>query len=420
MTEQLAKDSNTAGWKPGTYYWGKPENGYYLSTDEWVIRRHAEMLADAGVDVIIFDSTNDDSHPPEYRKIAATYEKMRAAGEPTPQIAFLASAKSITQVWNDLYLPGLYKDLWFQWKGKPLLLIGQQRGMPHIYQLPLDIQRFFSIRESWAWDSLPWYTDGRDQWPWVEHTPQRFGWHESPERPEAVGVAVAEHPLSAIGRSFHNGAEPPTNAQDLTPDTPRGLYFQEQWDRAIQLDPEFVFVTGWNEWTAGSMRMGKNISADLQRWDFYPGAVLGRAGHPIHTGDLYFIDQYNEEFSRDIEPMEGGHTDNYYYQLVANIRRYKGQHAPEPASLEQTIDLKGSFAQWDAVTPEYCDHVDDTMHRNEPGNFQAGPYVDDTGRNDIVAAKVARDKNYVYFYVRTQNPLTPAARPRLDATLYRC
>ena len=101
-----------------------------------MIRRHAEMLADAGVDVIIFDSTNDDSHPPEYRKIAATYEKMRAAGEMTPQIAFLASAKSITQVWNDLYLPGLYKDLWFQWKGKPLLLIGQQRGMPHIYQLP--------------------------------------------------------------------------------------------------------------------------------------------------------------------------------------------------------------------------------------------------------------------------------------------
>ena len=409
VTEQLAKDSNTAAWKPGTYYWGKPESGYYLSTDEWVIRRHAEMLADAGVDVIIFDSTNDDSHPPEYRKIAETYEKMRAAGEPTPQIAFLASAKSIIQVWNDLYGPGLYKDLWFQWKGKPLLLIGQQRGMPHIYQLPQEIQRFFSIRESWAWDSLPWYTDGRDQWPWVEHTPQRFGWHESPERPEAVGVAVAEHPLSAIGRSFYNRVEPPTNAQDITPDTPRGLYFQEQWDRAIQLDPEFVFVTGWNEWTAGSMRMGKNISADLQGWDFYPGALLGRAGHPIHTGDLYFIDQYNEEFSRDIEPMEGGHTDNYYYQLVANVRRYKGQHAPEPASLEQTIDLKGSFVQWDAVTPEYCDHVDDTIHRNEPGNFQAGPYVDDTGRNDIVAAKVARDKNYVYFYARTQNPLTPPA-----------
>ena len=32
--------------------------GYYLADDDWVIRKHAQMLTDAGVDVIIVDLTN--------------------------------------------------------------------------------------------------------------------------------------------------------------------------------------------------------------------------------------------------------------------------------------------------------------------------------------------------------------------------
>lgn len=81
---------------------------------------------------------------------------MRAEGERTPQIAFLASKNSVDQLWADVYSKGLYKDLWFQWKGKPLLMVGQQTGMQRIDQFPAPIQKFFTIRESWAWNSLPW------------------------------------------------------------------------------------------------------------------------------------------------------------------------------------------------------------------------------------------------------------------------
>lgn len=42
------------------FYWGEPLFGYYQDTDRWVLRKHAEMLADAGIDVIIFDCTNGD------------------------------------------------------------------------------------------------------------------------------------------------------------------------------------------------------------------------------------------------------------------------------------------------------------------------------------------------------------------------
>ena len=406
VTKTLLLQPDSSKWEKGTYYWGEPEAGYYLSTDEWVIRRHARMLADAGVDVIIFDATNDTSNEPVYSTILRVFESMRRQGELTPQIAFLASRLSIQEVWRDLYSRGLYRDLWFTWKGKPLLLTGQQHGMLPVEQLPSEIQDFFTIRESWAWDSLPWYRNGHDQWPWVAHTPQAAGWHEGPERPEAVSVAVAEHPLSAIGRSFHDGAEPETDRYDKTSVTDKGLYFQEQWDHALAVDPEFVFVTGWNEWMAGSMVMGPDVKKDLARWDFYPGARLSRAGHPLHPGDVYFIDQYNEEFSRDIEPMKGGHTDDYYYQLVANIRRYKGVHQADPVSVATTIDVKGSFDQWKPVTPEFEDHSFDTLPRQSPGNYQAGPYEDRSGRNDFVSMKVARDERNIYFYAKTREPIT--------------
>ena len=406
VTKTLETQPDSSKWAKGTYYWGEPEAGYYLSTDEWVIRRHAQMLADAGVDVIIFDATNDTTHQPVYSTILRVFETMRQQGERTPQIAFLASQRSIQEAWRDLYSKGLYRDLWFQWKGKPLLLTGQQRGMLPIEKLPTDIQEFFTIRESWAWDSLPWYRDGRDQWPWVAHTPQAAGWHEGPARPEAISVAIAQHPLSDIGRSFHHGVEPAADRYDKTPVTGDGLYFQEQWDHALAVDPEFVFVTGWNEWMAGSMVMGSNVKKDLAAWDFYPGAKLGRAGHPIHPGDVYFIDQYNEEFSRDAEPMKDGHTDNFYYQLAANIRRYKGMHEEDPVSVPKTIDVKGNFEQWQPVTPEYEDHSFDTVARHSPGNYQAGPYDDNSGRNDFVSLKVARDERNVYFYAKTREPIT--------------
>lgn len=406
VTKSLQEGQDTSKWTNGTYYWGEPEAGYYLATDEWVIRRNAQLLADAGVDVIIFDATNDVTYPKTYMKILGVYERMRAEGEKTPQIAFLASQRSVRELWTDFYSKGLYRNLWFNWKGKPLLLTGQQRGMVPVSQMSAEFRNFFTLRESWAWDSLPWYRDGHDQWPWIAHTPQAYGWHEGPNRPEEMPVAVAEHPLSAIGRSFHNGTEPPLDSHDLTASTNQGLYFQEQWDHAIAVDPEFVFVTGWNEWTAGSMTMGIDVDKSLAAWDFYPGAKLGRAGHPILPGDVYFIDQYNQEFSRDIEPMKGGHSDDYYYQLVANIRRYKGIHHPEPASVAQTIDLNNGFEQWDTVTPEFEDHGFDTLPRASEGNYAAGPYKDNSGRNDFLSMKVARDQRFVYFYAKTHEPIT--------------
>ncbi len=101
-----------------------------------------------------------------------------------------------------------------------------------------------------------------------------------------------------------------------------GYNFQEQWDRALEINPEFVFITGWNEWIAGRWF----------NWDVKPFA---------------FVDEYSAEKSRDIEPVKswGNNGDNYYMQLVSNIRKFKGMPEEEIASAAQTIDMN-NLATW--------------------------------------------------------------------------
>ena len=62
-----------------------------------------------------------------------------------------------------------------------------------------------------------------------------------------------------------------------------------------------------------------------------------------------FPDQYNDEYSRDIEPTKGALQDHYYYQLVNFVRQFKGARPIPTPSLSATIDLGGSMDQWKNV-----------------------------------------------------------------------
>jgi hypothetical protein len=367
------------------HWWGEPLFGYYRSDDEFVIRKHAQMLSDAGVDVIVFDVTNGFTYDETYLAICRVFADMRRLGQKTPQIAFLAHSGSdrvVKGLYQRFYAKGLYADLWFQWQGKPLC-------MTPAAGLDEAALNFFTLRDSWAWTKgHQWFGSGRDKWPWLDNHPQTPGWHETPQKPEQVSVCVAQHPTSNIGRSFHRGQEPPPAGRDPG----RGFCFAEQWERALEVNPEFVFVTGWNEWIA-------------QRFVSRNGGQPF-LGQPLTPGGTFFVDQYSQEFSRDIEPMKGGHGDNYYYQLAGNVRRYRGVRAL-PTVVSRPITVDDRFEDWTAVTPEFRDGIGDPVHRQHPGCGDAGIYLDDTGRNDIVAAKVSAGATNVYFYVRTRAPLTP-------------
>jgi hypothetical protein len=355
-----------------------------------VLRKHAQMLADAGVDVIIFDVTNQQSYPQSWKTLCRIYDQIRREGGQTPQIAFLCpfgDPKHVArELWEQLYSPGLYPDLWFRWEGKPLILAD-----PALTGLAPEIRGHFTFRKP-----QPDYfvgPIGPDQWGWLEVYPQHIFTNAAGAREQmAVGVAqnavdgklsVLSNPRS-LGRSFHDGREP------LPPDCDfSGRNFAEQWRRALQVDPEFLFITGWNEWIA--MRFDQHA--------------------PFHaSGPVTFVDEFNGEFSRDIEPMKGGHADDYYYQMIANIRRYKGVR-PLPPVTPQPITIDGRFRDWAAVEPEFRDTIGDPVKRDHAGWARDQLYVNQTGRNDIIAAKVSLDATNVYFYVRTRAPLTPFSDP---------
>lgn len=386
LTKIVAADPANPKYGPqgAFHWWGEPHLGYYLSGDEFVIRKHAQMLTDAGVDVVIFDVTNGFSYEDTILTVCRVYTEIRKTGRATPQIAFIANSgheKVVQGLYDRFYAKNLYPDLWFRWKGKPLFLTPSDNLGP-------ELKNFFAIRHSWAWsDPNAWFKDGRDKWTWLDHYPQKPGWHDNPTTPEALSVCVAQHPVSNIGRSFHDGQQPPPGLAE----TDKGICFAEQWKRALEVNPEFVFVTGWNEWVA-------------QRFVTDGGQPF--LGNPLPKGGTFFVDQYSREFSRDIEPMRGGHGDNYYCQLVANIRRFKGVRELPKASPARAIRIDGGFNQWKDVGPEYLDDIGDTAHRDNPGWNGAGPYVNTSGRNDFVGMKVARDETHLFFYARTREPIT--------------
>ncbi len=393
ITQILAKNPANPSWGPNGafHWWGEPEAGYYLAEDPWVIRRNLSMMADAGVDAIFFDVTNAFTYPETVKAVCETIRSMRAQGNAAPQIGFVTHARAAStqqKLWDEMYSKGLYSDLWFKWKGKPLIL-GERDASDNGKQLSDDIKNFFTWRYSWAWQP------GEGKWPWLDTSPQRINADpENPTRNEQTPVASASHPTSFLGKSFENGTQPPVDSQGLTPVTNEGRYFEQQWQGALKLDPEAVFVSQWNEWVA-------------QRFTVDGASGPPFLGKPTRKGDTYFVDVYNAEFNRDIEPMRGGWSDNYYFQLVSNIRKFKGARAVESASKPQTMKM-GDFGAWKTVGPEFLDTRGDTFHRNFKGYTGELRYLNTTGRNDIVSCKVARDKTNVYFLARTNKPLSPS------------
>lgn len=69
------------------------------------------------------------------------------------------------RLYKNVYKPALLKDLWFQWKGKPLLLCPPEAVTP-------DIDSAFTTRQSWAWSKgQKWFGDGKDKWTWADNAP---------------------------------------------------------------------------------------------------------------------------------------------------------------------------------------------------------------------------------------------------------
>ena len=119
-------DYNHPAWNnPGRYYWEQPLLGYYKTTDPWVLRKHAEMLADAGIDAVFFDCTNMTlTWKESYDVLMEVWDQAQKDGVKVPKIAFMLPFASpeygtpqLHMLYEDIYKPGRYPNLWFIWKG---------------------------------------------------------------------------------------------------------------------------------------------------------------------------------------------------------------------------------------------------------------------------------------------------------------
>jgi len=397
---EAMQDYHHPAWgdkQPGFFYWEQPLFGYYKTTDPWVLRKHAEMLADAGVDVVFFDCTNGSlTWQASYEVLMKTWDQAQKDGVHVPKIAFMLpfgavpnALVSLRQLYHDVYKANKYPNLWFIWKGKPCIM-AYPDNLTNSSE-DQEIAQYFTFRPG-----QPDYVDGpkrNDQWGWLENYPQHGYVKQANGTFEQVTVGIAQNAspetnghcsafnlLGAYGRSYskRNGFDPRIDGYLY------GWNFEEQWERAFELDPELVFVTGWNEYIAGQW-----LPKD------------GWTGKPFS-----FVDQFDWEHSRDIEPNKGwgDKGDVYYLQLIDHVRKFKGMNAPKKASEPKTIKI-GSWDDWRDVAPYYKHYKGNTFHRDHRGRYDRY-YVNNTGRNDIIGAKAARDDEYVYFYVETANRLT--------------
>lgn len=374
-------------------HWGEPLFGYYMSQDPWVLRRHVQMFIDAGVDVLFFDVTNGFTYRKSYLALFEILREYMSKGFKVPKICFYTApgirgcgTGNLMDLWEQLYEPRLYSELYFYWKGKPLMICHSMRSLPD------------EIREFFTWRSPTWGAPEKcNTWAWG--TEQKVAVDEN-GNPEEIAVSVckvangthneygsrgmgdAAYGIPMIGRSWHDGAKDTReNASHY------GFQFEEQAQIALKSNAPVAFVTQWNEWLVPFLTKETNT---LYSMDDYP---------------IRLQDEFDEEYSRDIEPMKGGHGDSYYMHLISFVRRFKGMEKPITETHKNSIDIKSGFLDWNNVSITYREYTGDTDPRCYRGYDAVGVYENNTGRNEFDILKVATDDDNIYFYVKCTNDI---------------
>lgn len=288
ITEVLAGKKDW-GNEYAFHYWAKPAQGYYRSTDMQAAKHNLILLGEADVDFIILDYTNaNDGYisntamgkvwmfDPLETLCKASLE-LRAEGYRTPYIVcWCGESKGpmIQALYDRFYTDSPYADCFVYWEGKPFMIYTQSTdGFP--------CPELFTVRHMWG------LTNERC-WRFLNVSNKKTAYKQDGVY-EQISVAVASQETYMSMPTAHgrNG----------------GKFFYDQWKEAFRVHPKVVTITWWNEWIA-------------QRF--------------IVNGQSTFVDNYNQEYSRDIEPMEGGHGDQYYQWMKQYIAAYKaGEDCPK-------------------------------------------------------------------------------------------
>ena len=383
------------------HYWGEPLYGYYRSDDEWVIRRHMELFMLAGIDFLYLDYSNSSyEYPTALQAILNVILELQAEGyENVPLVTFMLpdseadSAAKVRSLYDNWYSDSRYRTCWFR----------ADRSLNPSYR-PMVVGHFSSVtdetlREELWLKEMQWPSDAADEnsFPWIE-------WNEAgtsqPNHGGIMNVSVAQHVRSWSSTSYtdslQGGHSYAYRARGWTPEEPgeygteesnvlAGTNFAFQWQNALAAkdDLNMVTVTGWNEWAAI------------------------KVNYPSYPDYGVFNDLFNCTFSRDIEMMKGGYGDNYYMQLVENIRAFKGitVAGSDNVALHPQASA-GSAAEASALPAVFCDIGADAAVRTSRSVGGVYDYRDESARNNIVTVSVGNDEEYLYVAATCEEPVS--------------
>ena len=321
-----------AGWETAEAI---PILGRYDSFNRDVIRQHALWLAEAGVDFLLIDWSNNlwgkqhwsERGPGVNELIRATeslldtYAGMRAEGIPVPKVVLLlgldngpattTTALNESMRWiAQRYLDNArYRGLWLEYEGKPLIVLFNGGGPAVLAGQPaIDTSRF-TVR--WMASQLQSsHLDRRGYWSWMDGT---------------------IHPVP----TFHAGA-----------------------CEALTVTPAFFAAGGWTAPAARGRRDGATLREEFQtarhfrprfllicQWNEFAGQPQGQGYGPRHD---QYVDCYSAELSNDIEPTSrslpgyrgpGGWGFAEYDRMRSLTARYRrgrvrgGREGPPPKAL---------------------------------------------------------------------------------------
>ncbi len=385
----------------GVYYWGEPLLGFYTSYDYFVYRKHAQWLANVGVDAIFFDYTNGTmAYIKPLRILMEAFKDAKESGIKVPGIsAHLGGPQNVSDMaealWFNLYADEENHDIVFKWQGKPFIICSYESTVkPYLDSTDAAeadiVGKFYAMVENRSGGSREkgQTNSAKPSWIWLENYPlHEWGAEREDGRVEAMTLGVAINHSYVYGYGATGLASDPYTkgrgytegfGEDYTPGNARSAAFmREQASQILDTDPAFVYVDGWNEWTAG-------------RQQEYAGFTNG------------FVDTCDYENSRDMEPNRGPLKDDYYNLLCDFVRKYKGVRPAPVASAEVTIDVSGDAAQWANVAPEFINDYD--AYERDAEKRGGGKYETKI-INSISGAKVARDAGNFYFYVKCRDAI---------------
>ena len=370
------------------HFWGEPVFGYYNSSDEWVIRKQIEMLTLAGIDFIVLDTSNAVTYQSVTDVLFPVMLEYYNKGWNVPKVMYYIAnnngenttyPETLRTVYNYFYATDTYKNLWFCPNGKPMITRHELANDTFLSTFDGGIYlNFFEFRTR-QWPINDYLKE--DGAPWIEFE------YPQPIHTDWLSISVAQHYSVRFSDTIgtHGRGWDESKGINDHENYGKGLNYQTQWQTAFDYQAEgtkvkYAFITGWNEWVAEKMKDS--------------------------SGTYFTVDQFNEEYSRDIEPCVNEKVaDNFYMQTIRNIRTFNYSDAKHYVYPKTTIDVSVDDAKWNGIR-SYVDFTGDCKDRNHKGMVASRTYTDTSGRNDIETVKVARDDEYMYFRVTTADNVT--------------